>query len=198
MNFKKTSNASVGLNKTDRLSPEHGYVKQNNKMSYTYIYNELEKRGARTSGTLERMTERLQRFLDAERASPSPPSPSPILRNLQTPPRVVRRLDLDLDEDDLNVARILCECSRVPVEERLDRDECSIIEIQNRLDRLEAMIQHCVVQSHQARIERLETIADTLEHRMYRIECKTCIYDEEEQVVVVPMTQEVPHFASSE
>ncbi len=150
-----------------------------------HIYNELEKRGARTSGTLERMTERLQRFLDAEAATPSPPPPSPILEGLATPPRVIRTLNLDLEEDDLNAARILCECSRVPVEERLDRDECSLLEI------------HECLQTLKTQIERLERIVDSLENRLYRVECKTSIYDEE-QVVVVPTTQEMSHFASSE
>jgi len=145
-------------------------------MSYSYVKNELEKRGARTSGTLERMTERLQRFLDVERqpvasTPPPPPSPSPILQGMQTPPHIARlRLDEDDDFKVARVARILCECARVPVEERLDRDECSLIEIRSRLD-------------------RLEMILDTLEHRMYCIECKTRIYDDEEQVSSIHMTQ---------
>jgi hypothetical protein len=136
---------------------------------------ELERRGAKTFGTLERCTERLQRFLDAEaRAVKTPPRSPESHFPLNDPPSIVR---LELDEDDLNAARILCECSRVPIEDRVDRLELTLMELlgnENIYHRMEDI---------EARIRRLERIADATEHRVYELE-KLTIY--KDIVVNVP------------
>jgi hypothetical protein len=91
------------------------------------VREELARRGAKTFGTLERCRERLQRFLDAEaRAVKTPPVSPQSHFPLNDPPSIVR---LELDEDDLNAARILCECSRVPIEDRVDRLELSMLQL---------------------------------------------------------------------
>jgi hypothetical protein len=129
---------------------------------------ELERRGAKTFGSLERCTERLQRFLDAEaRAVKTPPQSPESHFPLNDPPSIVR---LELDEEDLNAARILCECANTPVEERVDRLELSMLELfgnENIYHRMEDI---------EARIRRLERIADATEHRVYALEKKGSIY----------------------
>jgi len=128
------------------------------------VREELARRGAKTFGTLERCTERLQRFLDAEaRAIKTPP---PSISPLNDPPSIVR---LELDDEDLNAARILCECSRVPIEDRVDRLELTLMELlgnENIYHRMEDI---------EARIRRLERIADATEQRVYAVE-KLTIY----------------------
>jgi len=129
---------------------------------------ELERRGAKTFGSLERCTERLQRFLDAEaRAVKTPPQSPESHFPLNDPPSIVR---LELDEEDLNAARILCECANTPVEERVDRLELTLMELlgnENIYHRMEDI---------EARIRRLERIADATEHRVYALEKKGSIY----------------------
>jgi hypothetical protein len=134
------------------------------------IHAELERRGAKTFGTLERCTERLQRFLDAEaRAVKTPPLSPESHFPLNDPPSVIR---MELDDDDLNAARILCECANTPVEERVDRLELSMLELfgnENIYHRMEEM---------ETRIRRLERIADATEQRVYELEKKASIYVE--------------------
>jgi hypothetical protein len=134
------------------------------------IRAELERRGAKTFGTLERCTERLQRFLDAEARVVKTPPPSPQSHfPLNDPPSIIR---MELDDDDLNAARILCECSKTPVEERVDRLELSMMELfgnENIYHRMEEM---------ETRIRRLERIADATEQRVYELEKKASIYVE--------------------
>jgi hypothetical protein len=136
---------------------------------YQTIKHELEKRGARTSGTYERMVERLNRFLEMETRkiqTTPPPSPQASHFPLNDPPSIVR---LEFDEEDLNAARILCECSRTPVEERVDRVELTLMELlgnENIYHRMEDI---------EARIRRLERIADATEQRVYAVE-KLTIY----------------------
>jgi len=134
------------------------------------IHAELERRGAKTFGTLERCTERLQRFLDAEaRAVKTPPLSPESHFPLNDPPSVIR---MELDDEDLNAARILCECANTPVEERVDRLELSMLELfgnENIYHRMEEM---------ETRIRRLERIADATEQRVYELEKKASIYVE--------------------
>jgi len=134
---------------------------------YQTIKQELEKRGARTSGSYERMVERLNRFLEMETRTIQPPTTPPSSHfPLNDPPSIVR---LELDEDDLNAARILCECARTPVEERVDRLELTLMELlgnENIYHRMEEI---------EARIRRLERIADATEQRVYAVE-KLTIY----------------------
>lgn len=137
------------------------------------VREELARRGAKTFGTLERCTERLQRFLDAEARAVKTPPPSPCPSSSEThfpmnnPPSVIR---MELDDEDLNAARILCECANTPVEERVDRLELSMLELfgnENIYHRMEDI---------EARIRRLERIADATEHRVYALEKKGSIY----------------------
>jgi hypothetical protein len=134
------------------------------------IRAELERRGAKTFGTLERCTERLQRFLDAEARAVKTPPPSPESHfPMNDPPSIIR---MELDDDDLNAARILCECSKTPVEDRVDRLELSMMELfgnENIYHRMEEM---------ETRIRRLERIADATEQRVYELEKKASIYVE--------------------
>jgi hypothetical protein len=145
------------------------------------IKKELEKRGARTSGSYERMVERLHRFLEVEnrkvQTPPKPPAPTSPASHvpLNDPPSIIR---MELDDDDLNAARILCECARTPVEERIDRLELSMMELfgnENIYHRMEDI---------EARIRRLERIADATEQRVYALETLT-IY--KNNVVEVPV-----------
>lgn len=135
------------------------------------IRAELERRGAKTFGTLERCAQRLQRFLDAEAhavKTPPPLSPESHFR-LNDPPSIIR---MELDGEDLNAARILCEYSRTPVEERVDRLELSMMELfgnENIYHRMEEI---------ETRIRRLERIADATEQRVYELEKKASIYVE--------------------
>ena len=133
------------------------------------IRAELERRGAKTFGTLERCTERLQRFLEAEaRVVKTPPPTSPESHfPLNNPPSIIR---MELDDEDLNAARILCECAKTPVEERVDRLELSMLELfgnENIYHRMEEI---------ETRIRRLERIADATEQRVYELEKKASIY----------------------
>jgi hypothetical protein len=128
---------------------------------------ELERRGAKTFGSLERCTERLQRFLDAEaRAVKTPPVSPQSHFPMNNPPSIIR---MELDDEDLNAARILCECARTPVEDRVDRLELTLMELlgnENIYHRMEDI---------EARIRRLERIADATEQRVYAVE-KLTIY----------------------
>jgi hypothetical protein len=79
---------------------------------------------------------------------------------------------MELDDEDLNAARILCECANTPVEERVDRLELSMLELfgnENIYHRMEEM---------ETRIRRLERIADATEQRVYELEKKASIYVE--------------------
>ena len=70
------------------------------------IRAELERRGAKTFGSLERCAERLQRFLEAEARvvkTPTPASPESHFP-LNNPPSVIR---MELDDEDLNAARMI-------------------------------------------------------------------------------------------
>ena len=85
---------------------------------------------------------------------------------------------MELNDDDLNAARILCECAKTPVEDRVDRLELSMLELlgnENIYHRMEDI---------EARIRRLERIADATEHRVYALETLT-IY--KNNVVEVPV-----------
>lgn len=145
------------------------------------IKKELEKRGARTSGSYERMVERLHRFLEMENRNVQTPAklPAPTSAEshfpLNDPPSIIR---MELNDDDLNAARILCECAKTPVEDRVDRLELSMLELlgnENIYHRMEDI---------EARIRRLERIADATEHRVYALETLT-IY--KNNVVEVPV-----------
>jgi len=131
---------------------------------------ELERRGAKTFGSLERCTERLQRFLDAEaRAVKTPPLSPQSHFPLNSPPSVIR---MELDDDDLNAARIMEDMSRTPLDDRVDRLELSMLELfgnENIYHRMEDI---------EARIRRLERIADATEQRVYELEKKASIYVE--------------------
>ena len=132
------------------------------------IRAELERRGAKTFGSLERCAERLQRFLDAEaRAVKTPPLSPESHFPLNTPPSVIR---MELDDEDLNAARIINEMSRTPLNDRVDRLELSMLELfgnENIYHRMEEI---------ETRIRRLERIADATEQRVYALEKKASIY----------------------
>jgi hypothetical protein len=137
----------------------------------------LERRGAKTFGSLERCKERLQRFVEAEaravKTPPPPPPPHPSSPEshvpMNDPPSIIR---MELDDDDLNAARILCESANTPVEERVDRLEFSMMELfgnENIYHRMEEM---------ETQIRRLQRIADAMEQRVYALEKKQSNYVE--------------------
>jgi hypothetical protein len=138
------------------------------------IRAELERRGAKTFGTLERCKERLRRFVEAEahavKTPPPPPPSSPESHvPMNDPPSIIR---MELDDDDLNAARILCESANTPVEERVDRLEFSMMELfgnENIYHRMEEI---------ETQIRRLQRIADATEQRVYALEKKQSNYVE--------------------
>ena len=147
-------------------------------MDYNYVYSELEKRGVRTSGSYDRMVARLSRFLEIENRTPVSHAV------LNDPPSIVR---LDLEEDDLNAARILCEmnesrilceCAKLPVHERVDRLEHLT---HNSLTRLENSLNEFVGNENifhrfeelENRIQRIEAIVNTLQRHTQVAEVPT-------------------------
>ena len=137
------------------------------------IRAELERRGAKTFGSLERCKERLQRFVEAEahavKTPPPPPSSPESHFRMNDPPSIIR---MELDDDDLNAARILSECAKTPVEERVDRLELSMMELfgnENIYHRMEEI---------ETQIRRLQRIADATEQRVYALEKKQSNYVE--------------------
>jgi hypothetical protein len=88
---------------------------------------------------------------------------------MNDPPSIIR---MELDDDDLNAARILCESANTPVEERVDRLEFSMMELfgnENIYHRMEEM---------ETQIRRLQRIADAMEQRVYALEKKQSNYVE--------------------
>jgi predicted transposase YdaD len=79
---------------------------------------------------------------------------------------------MELDDDDLNAARIMEDMSRTPLDDRVDRLELSMLELfgnENIYHRMEDI---------ETRIRRLERIADATEQRVYELEKKASIYVE--------------------
>jgi predicted transposase YdaD len=77
---------------------------------------------------------------------------------------------MGLDDEDLNAARIMHEMSRTPLDERVDRLELSMLQLfgnENIYHRMEDI---------EARIRRLERIADATEQRVYELEKRGSIY----------------------